>query len=85
MATFVSNFVGAGASGVIGSETLLEQNSASTAMELFLKEFSSGSTVGEAIRKMRWSLLNQGTLLGLAYTPYCSADLRMRDRAASWF
>lgn len=79
MATFVSNFVGAGASGVVGSETLLEQGTAAAAMEVFLREFCAGSSVGEAVRTMRWKLLARGSLLGLAYTPYCSADLRLRD------
>jgi hypothetical protein len=79
MATFVSNFIGAGASGVVGSETLLEQGSAAHAMEVFLREFCTGVPVGTAIRTMRWELLATGSLLGLAYTPYCSADLRLRD------
>jgi CHAT domain len=79
MATFVSNFVGAGASGVIGSETLLEQGAAARAMEVFLREFCAGAPVGAAVRTMRWELLATGSLLGLAYTSYCSADLRLRD------
>ena len=78
MAGFVTNFVAAGAAGVIGTETLIDQMTASKAMEEFLGQFSSGSTVGEAIRLMRWRLLGRGNLLGFSYTPYSAASLRLR-------
>ncbi|MFD3724090.1 CHAT domain-containing protein [Streptomyces sp. NPDC058671] len=78
MAGFVTNFVAAGASGVVGTETLVEQNVASSAMESFLTDFAAGSTAGEAVRLMRWRLLRRGNLLGFSYTPYCAADLRLR-------
>src|ERR1022692_803659 len=78
MAGFVPNFVDGGAAGVIGTETLIDQLTASKAMEQFLAAFSTGSTVGEAIRLMRWHLLRRGNLLGFTYTPYCAASLRLR-------
>ena len=33
----------------------------------------------EAIRRVRWELLDKGNVLGLAYTPFCLADLRLVD------
>ena len=78
MGNFVKNFVAAGAAGVIGTETLIDQMAASEAMEHFLAAFSTQSTVGEAIRLMRWRLLGRGNLLGFSYTPYCAASLRLR-------
>ncbi len=76
---FVSNFVAGGAAGVIGTETLIDQATASEAMEHFLAAFSGGATAGEAIRLMRWRLLGRGNLLGFCYTPYCAASLRVRS------
>ncbi|MEU2241177.1 CHAT domain-containing protein [Streptomyces sp. NPDC018338] len=78
MAGFVANFVAAGAAGVVGTETLTEQNAASFAAETFLTHFADGDTVGEAVRLMRWHLMGRGNLLGFSYTPYCAADLRLR-------
>lgn len=75
---FVTHFVNGGAAGVVGTETLIDQVTASRAMEEFLAEFSGGATVGEAIRAMRWRLLALGNLLGFCYTPYCAASLRLR-------
>ena len=75
---FVTYFVNGGAAGVVGTETLIDQMTASVAMEHFLAEFSAGATVGEAIRVMRWRLLALGNLLGFCYTPYCAASLRLR-------
>ncbi|WP_327250933.1 CHAT domain-containing protein [Streptomyces sp. NBC_01244] len=83
IAGFVSNFVAAGAAGVVGTETLVEQQAASCAMESFLADFSAGSGVGEAVRRMRWRLLARGNLLGFSYTAYCSANLRLRPTASS--
>jgi hypothetical protein len=80
---FVSNFVASGASGVIGTETLIDQMTASEAMEHFLTAFSAGATAGEAIRLMRWRLLGSGSMLGFSYTPYCAASLRLRPLVES--
>lgn len=78
MSSFVKNFAGAGASGVVGTETMIDQPTASEAMQHFLREFARGATVSEALRYSRWKLLARGSLLGLTYSPYCSATLRLR-------
>jgi hypothetical protein len=84
LGNFASAFVSsAGASGVIGTEALIDQRTASLAMELFLTEFLGGAAVGAAIRLMRWRLLARGSVMGLAYTPYCSATLRLRPRTTT--
>ncbi|SNY53179.1 CHAT domain-containing protein [Paractinoplanes atraurantiacus] len=68
----------AGAAGVVATEVTLEQCLAGLAMELFLAELARNVPVGEAMRRMRWSLLARGNVMGLAYTPYCAADLTLR-------
>ncbi len=78
MSGYVSNFTGAGAAGVVGTETMIDQPSASEAMQHFLTEFARGASVSEALRYARWRLLAKGSLLGLTYSPYCSAALRLR-------
>jgi len=35
------------------------------------------ATVGDAIRSIRFEFLSKGSVMGLAYTPYCSADLHL--------
>jgi hypothetical protein len=76
---FVDTFAAARAGGVIGTEIALAQGTASEAIELFLDGFAGddGVGVGEAVRRMRLALLSKGNLLGLGYTAYCSADLRL--------
>jgi len=84
---FVNSFVGVCAAGVIGTEILLLQEVASEAAEQLLgtmnnKELGGKYTaVGQAMRKMRLHFLGKGNLLGLAYTPYCSAALQLTE---SW-
>jgi hypothetical protein len=75
---FVDAFSSAHASGVIGTEITLHQSLAGEAVELMLRHFASGQVgIGEVVRRMRHDLLAKGNLLGLAYTPYCSAELRL--------
>jgi tetratricopeptide (TPR) repeat protein len=84
LAATLADFVGvftqtAGAAGVIATEVTLEQKVAGLAMETFLTELAiPGISVGEAMRRMRWTLLKRGNLMGLAYSPYCAADLLLR-------
>jgi hypothetical protein len=75
--SFVDCFAAANAGGVIGTEITLDQRLANEAGQLLLSHFASGVGVGEAVRRMRCDLLNKGNLAGLAYTAYCSADLRL--------
>jgi hypothetical protein len=76
--SFVTAFSDAKAAGVVGTETSIEQGLAGTAIEFFLSFLKEGKKLGEAIHQMRWELLRKGNLMGLTYTPYCSADLRLR-------
>jgi hypothetical protein len=80
---FVDTFIGAYASGVVGTEIMLLQNPASEAAEKILSRLNARDrdgiygSVGQAVREMRLHFLNKGSLLGLAYTPYCCADLKL--------
>jgi hypothetical protein len=75
--SFVDAFVGVYAAGVIGTEITIHQKLANEVAENFFAEFKAHKGVGEAIKRMRQSLLAKGNLLGLAYTPYCSVDLKL--------
>lgn len=74
---FVDTFSAVHAAGVIGTEITLSQRLASESAEQFFKHFRKNETVGESLRKMRIHLLKKCNLLGLAYTAYCSTDLRL--------
>ncbi|MFD3480488.1 hypothetical protein [Streptomyces sp. NPDC058695] len=75
---FVDGFSTAHASGVIGTEITVIQSLAGEVTERILRHFAVGDIgMGEAVRRMRHDLLAKGNLLGLAYTAYCSADLRL--------
>ncbi|MER6069548.1 CHAT domain-containing protein [Streptomyces sp. NPDC001817] len=75
--TFVDVFSNLGASGVIGTEISVGQNFASEVAQSFWRHFLEGLTVGESLHRVRAELLGKGNLLGLAYTAYCCADLRL--------
>ena len=77
LAQFVDAFVGADAAGVIGTETAVHQELAGEVAEVFWASFGRGDTVGQALAEVRSRLLSKGNLLGLAYTAYCSSDLRL--------
>jgi hypothetical protein len=75
--SFVDSFSAAGAAGVIGTEITLEQTLASEVAERFFSHFRRHENVGVALHATRIELLKKGNLLGLAYTPYCSAELSL--------
>ncbi|WP_316742920.1 CHAT domain-containing protein [Streptomyces sp. MK7] len=75
--TFVDVFSSLGASGVIGTEISVGQNFAGEVAQSFWRHFLAGLTVGESLHRVRAELLGKGNLLGLAYTAYCCADLRL--------
>ena len=77
---FVSAFTDLGASGVIGTEVSVLADMAMLIGELVLSRITNGMQVGQAIREMRWELANRGNLLGLAYTPYSLANLRVERK-----
>ncbi|WP_329286143.1 CHAT domain-containing protein [Streptomyces sp. NBC_00691] len=74
---FVTAFAGLQASGVIGTEITVEQGLAGRFAERFWELLLAGSDVGRALHQVRMELLGQGNVLGLAYTAYCSAALRL--------
>jgi hypothetical protein len=74
---FVDGLSGAGAAGIVGTEITVSQRLAGEAVELMLEGLISRRLpVGQALQRMRSRLLAKGNLLGLAYTAYCSNDLR---------
>jgi len=72
---FVDTFAVMGASGVIGTEISVRLPLAIEIGGSLLRRIAGGTTVGEAMYQVRWELASKGNLLGLAYTPYCLADL----------
>jgi hypothetical protein len=77
LVNFVDAFAGVYAAGVVGTEVTIHQQVANEASEMFFSHFWQGSGLGESLRSMRLALLHKGNLMGLAYTPYCSAELRL--------
>ena len=78
LVNFVDRFIEANAGGVIGTEVTVSQSLASEAALLFFSYLlENGGTVGQAIRGVRFDFLAKGNLMGLAYTPYCSAKLHL--------
>jgi hypothetical protein len=65
------------ASGVIGVEITIPEELAQRFAIDFLGPFGDGAPVGELVRSARRHLLEKANPLGLAYTPYCVADLRL--------
>jgi hypothetical protein len=68
------------ASGVMGTEITIPESLARHFAYEFLQRFLNplnGNSVGEAIRGQRLAMLENYNLLGLAYTPYCLANLRL--------
>jgi multiple sugar transport system ATP-binding protein len=83
LVNFVDAFIGVRALGVIGTEIAIHQEVAGEAAAELLVAIQSNTKVGSAIQQMRRRLLRKGNLLGLAYTPYCFADLQLTDTASA--
>jgi hypothetical protein len=79
---FVSAFRDLLAGGVIGTEIPVTVEHGYLAAEKFFERLGRGQDVGQAILGMRWDLLNEGSFLGLAYTPYAMSDLRLEPGSA---
>lgn len=83
---FVTTLADIQAGGVIGTEISIRLQLATEVAQLIitklLEKKSDGEmhSIGEAIQHMRWTLLNKGNLLGLAYTPYCLSSLHFANR-----
>ncbi|WP_234467527.1 CHAT domain-containing protein [Streptomyces sp. MBT62] len=79
----LNDFVGAftqwaGASGVVGTEVIVEQGLAGWVMEQLLTHLLTGASVASALRSTRWAMLHRGNVMGLAYTAHCLANLTLR-------
>jgi hypothetical protein len=79
---FVEAFMGANASGVVGTEVTLDQSVASEAAFELIRHLAVQTPVAEAIKRMRLHLLGKRNLMGLAYTPFCSGALQFSDPAS---
>jgi hypothetical protein len=77
LVNFVDAFAGVDAAGVIGTEVLVHQQLANEMALEFLKRFVRHKSVGRSMSEMRMHFLRKGNLFGLAYTPYCSAELTL--------
>ncbi len=80
---FVSAFRDLMVGGVIGTEIEVTVEFGYQAAEKFFSHLGRGQGVGQAILSMRWDLLNQGSFLGLAYTPYAMSDLHLERAPAA--
>ena len=74
---FVGVFSQMYASGVIGTDIPVRETLACKAAEHVWGALNQGHTVGESMHALRLHLLRDNNLLGLAYTSYCSAQLRL--------
>jgi hypothetical protein len=83
LVNFVDNFVGVYAAGVIGTEVIVHQQLANEVALEVLTRIALRNNVGRSISEMRMHLLRKGNLLGLAYTPYCSASLALSAPASA--
>lgn len=75
--TFLKTLAWCRAAGVVGVEITIPELLAQRFAGDFLAEFAAGTPVGEVVRTGRRRLLEELNPLGLAYTPYCVADLRL--------
>jgi len=79
MLNIVSALNSVGAGGVVGTEVSVQLpvavEMANSLFRYLLPSPQQG--VGEALHSARWDLANKGNLLGLAYTAYCMADLKI--------
>jgi hypothetical protein len=77
----VTAFTYLGAGGVIGTEVSVLLSAAVEVAELFFTHVTQANpelSVGESLRQVRAELAAKGNLLGLAYTSYCLASLRLK-------
>jgi len=83
LVNFVDTFSASlAAAGVIGTEITLHQQVANEVGLTFLDAFRGGAGAVEALHRARIGLLRKGNLLGLVYTAYCCADLRLGSSAS---
>lgn len=78
--TFVEALAGMDVAGVIGTEIPVIQQVAGEVALGFYRNFAGepGASAGTALYRTRIDLLRKGNVAGLAYTPFCSADLSLQ-------
>ncbi|MBI4259983.1 MAG: hypothetical protein HY658_05400 [Actinobacteria bacterium] len=76
LVNFVDTFCGVRALGVVGTEVSVHQAVAGEVAEMFFEQLKA-QPVGEALRRVRLSMVAKGNMMGLAYTPFCSAALHL--------
>ncbi len=74
---FATAFASMGATGVLGTEVSVILGLAAEIGEQVLSDFAQGYSITEALYRERWRLVKKWNLLGLAYTVYGFADLRL--------
>jgi len=77
LSAFLPELTTAGASGIIGTEISIYEPLAVEFGEGLIQAFLNGESIGKAVQKLRWQLLLKRNVLGLVYTPYCYADLKL--------
>ena len=81
LSPFIKKLVGdLGASGVIGTEITVWEELAIDVAEQFLERFLARSSAGDALLAVRRTLLNKKNPLGLVYTLYAPAHLKLKEQ-----
>lgn len=75
--SFVGAFSDINAVGIVGTEVSIDEQLACWFGERFFVGMLERKRLGDVIRDLRLRLLEKRNPMGLAYTPYCSADLRL--------
>jgi hypothetical protein len=75
--SFVHRLGAVGAAGVIGTEIPIHEYVGDAFGRYLIDRLLAGDPVGQIVHDFRWQLLKQHNLLGLVYSAYCYADLRM--------
>jgi hypothetical protein len=75
--SFKKMFARAQASGLLGTEIAVPEELAQHVALQFLEAFVRQVPIGEIVHNLRLELLTRCNPLGLAYTPYCMASLRL--------
>lgn len=65
------------AAGIMGTEITIPESLARHFASGFFQNFLGGAHVGKAVQIQRATMLSNYNVLGLAYTPYCSSDLKI--------
>jgi hypothetical protein len=76
---FIPFFIQRGVRGIIGTECPMTSTFAHPFSLEFFHRFLQGQAVGQVLWELRQEFLKRGNPLGLAYTLYCDADMRLKQ------